>query len=121
MRYIFNAVLFHRIQTLLCSAKNLVMSEPEIIRRTTFSRKFCYGVGHILNDLCASMWFTYLLVYFHSVVEFSNVMAGAVMLIGQVSDGVSTVFVGYESDRTRGLCNYGKRKTWHLLGKYHSI
>ena len=26
-----------------------------------------YGLGHVLNDLCASMWFTYLLLYYHQV------------------------------------------------------
>jgi hypothetical protein len=26
-----------------------------------------YGVGHVLNDLCASMWFTYLLLFYHKV------------------------------------------------------
>lgn len=38
--------------------------------------RFSYGVGHVLNDLCASMWFTYLLVYFHMVIKFNNAMAG---------------------------------------------
>ncbi|MPC96962.1 Major facilitator superfamily domain-containing protein 12 [Portunus trituberculatus] len=31
--------------------------------------KYGYGVGHIFNDLCASMWFTYLLVYLHYVLQ----------------------------------------------------
>ena len=26
-----------------------------------------FGVGHVLNDLCASIWFSYLLIYFHGV------------------------------------------------------
>ena len=26
-----------------------------------------YGLGHVLNDLCASMWFTYLLLFYHKV------------------------------------------------------
>ncbi len=30
---------------------------------------------------------------------------------------VSTPFVGFESDNTvRGICNYGRRKSWHLIG-----
>ena len=24
--------------------------------------------GHVFNDLCASMWFTYLLLFFHQVI-----------------------------------------------------
>lgn len=81
----------------------------------TWRTRFCYGVGHILNDLCASMWFTYLLVYLHKIVEFSNVAAGTLLLIGQVADALATPFVGVESDKT-GDCKYGRRKTWHLVG-----
>lgn len=40
-------------------------------KRLPFSQRLSYGVGHVLNDLCASMWFSYLLVYFHKVLGFS--------------------------------------------------
>ncbi|KAL9987295.1 hypothetical protein ACROYT_G001578 [Oculina patagonica] len=88
-----------------------VEAKPKLTWRTRIS----YGVGHILNDLCASMWFTYLLVYLHKVVEFSNVAAGTLLLIGQVADALATPFVGVESDKT-GDCKYGRRKVWHLVG-----
>jgi hypothetical protein len=26
-----------------------------------------YGTGHVFNDICASMWFTYLLLFFQEV------------------------------------------------------
>ena len=101
--------------------------------------KFSYGVGHILNDLSASMWFSYLLIYLHKVVIFENTVSGYMMLLGfyqkidslnstsfdsliiflgQVADAIATIFVGFESDRTRtGFFNYGRRKSWHLVGK----
>ncbi|XP_067452606.1 major facilitator superfamily domain containing 12b [Thunnus thynnus] len=79
-------------------------------------RRVCYAAGHFLNDLCASMWFTYLLVYLHSVLGFQSTSAGVMLLIGQIADGVCTPLVGYESDRTPGSGRHGKRKTWHLLG-----
>lgn len=87
----------------------------EVKPKLTWRTRICYGVGHILNDLCASMWFTYLLVYLHKVVEFSNVTAGTLLLIGQVADALATPFVGVESDKT-GDCKYGRRKVWHLVG-----
>lgn len=87
----------------------------EMKPKLTWRTRICYGVGHILNDLCASMWFTYLLVYLHKVVEFSNVAAGTLLLIGQVADALATPFVGVESDKT-GDCKYGRRKVWHLVG-----
>nr|XP_020475234.1 major facilitator superfamily domain-containing protein 12-like [Monopterus albus]XP_020475235.1 major facilitator superfamily domain-containing protein 12-like [Monopterus albus] len=79
-------------------------------------RRLSYAVGHFLNDLCASMWFTYLLVFYHSVLGFHNTNAGILLLVGQVADAVCTPLIGYESDRTPGCGNYGKRKTWHLVG-----
>ncbi|XP_070687700.1 major facilitator superfamily domain containing 12b [Pempheris klunzingeri] len=83
-------------------------------RSLSVCRRLCYAAGHFLNDLCASMWFTYLLVYLHSVLGLHSTYAGVALLIGQIADGVCTPLVGYESDRTAGIC--GKRKTWHLLG-----
>lgn len=80
-------------------------------------RRLCYAVGHFLNDLCASMWFTYLLVYDHTVLGFLDTYAGILLLIGQIADGICTPLIGYESDRTPGCGTYGKRKTWHLIGK----
>ncbi len=79
-------------------------------------QRLSYSVGHVLNDLCASMWFSYLLVYFHYVLSFSNGLAGQIMLLGQVADALATPFVGIESDKTVGCWGYGKRKSWHLFG-----
>jgi Na+/melibiose symporter-like transporter len=81
----------------------------------TWRTRLCYGAGHVLNDLCANVWFSYLLVYMQYVVGLSPVTAGSLLLIGQVADALSTPVVGIESDRT-GYYKYGRRKLWHLLG-----
>ncbi|XP_067929572.1 major facilitator superfamily domain-containing protein 12-like isoform X2 [Watersipora subatra] len=86
------------------------------VSRLPLVRKFSYGVGHVLNDLCASMWFTYLLIFYHQVLGMDNILAGNLLLLGQVADALATPFVGYESDRLNGCFGYGKRKSWHLLG-----
>ncbi|KAG8454485.1 hypothetical protein GDO86_000924 [Hymenochirus boettgeri] len=75
-----------------------------------------FATGHFLNDLCASMWFTYFLIYFHSVLGFDSFNAGVLLLVGQLADGICTPLVGYESDRQSGLRSYGRRKSWHLVG-----
>lgn len=91
-----------------------VVYQPDVVSKRA---KFAYSVGHVLNDLAASMWFSYLLVFYHRVVNFGNASAGYLLLIGQVADALSTTFVGFESDRARtGLFRYGRRKTWHLIG-----
>uniref|UniRef100_A0A8D0AS64 Major facilitator superfamily domain containing 12a n=1 Tax=Sander lucioperca TaxID=283035 RepID=A0A8D0AS64_SANLU len=38
------------------------------------------------------------------------------LLLSQIADGICTPLIGYKSDRTPGCGNYGKRKTWHLVG-----
>lgn len=58
--------------------------------------RICFSVGHVLNDLCASMWFTYLLVFFHLVLKFDNSLSGIILLIGQIADGIATPFVGLQ-------------------------
>jgi Na+/melibiose symporter-like transporter len=93
---------------------DVVVLQPDVVSKKS---KFAYSVGHVLNDLCASMWFSYILVFYHRVVKFSNASAGYLLLIGQVADAISTTFIGFESDRVRtGLFHYGRRKTWHLIG-----
>lgn len=90
----------------------------EIIRRLPLKLRLAYGIGHVLNDICASMWFTYLLVFFHLVLKFDNSLSGLILLVGQVADALATPFIGIQSDRDDGfwLCKYGRRKTWHLIG-----
>ena len=65
----------------------------------SLGQKLGYGLGHVLNDLCASMWFTYLLLFFHKVLLFDNLYSGVILASGQIADGLSTVFVGYFSDQ----------------------
>lgn len=87
-------------------------------RQMSLAARLSYAVGHFLNDLCASMWFTYLLLYLHSVRAYSSRGAGLLLLLGQVADGLCTPLVGYEADRAAGRCaRCGPRKAWHLVGK----
>uniref|UniRef100_A0A2P2ICJ4 Major facilitator superfamily domain-containing protein 12-like n=1 Tax=Hirondellea gigas TaxID=1518452 RepID=A0A2P2ICJ4_9CRUS len=81
--------------------------------------KFCYGVGHVYNDMCASMWFSYLLIFYEKVLLFDATAAGAILLVGQLADGFSTPIVGMLSDMENKIpiCGrYGRRKIWHLIG-----
>ncbi|CAM6096468.1 unnamed protein product [Calypogeia fissa] len=68
-----------------------------------------YGTGHVLNDLTAACWFTYLLIFLTDV-GLSPKQAGAVMLSGQVADAFATILVGQLIDR------FGQFKMWHAGG-----
>ena len=85
--------------------------------------KYGYGTGHVLNDMCASMWFTYMLLFFHNVIKLDNFYSGLIVLVGQIADGLSTVLVGVLSDKDSKLwlcVHYGKRKVFGLIA-YHDI
>ena len=88
--------------------------QPTTRKRLSIVRKIAYGCGHVFNDLCASMWFTYLLLFFHMVLRINNTYAGIILLIGQVADAAATPVIGFLCDKTRS--RYGRRKTWHLAG-----
>lgn len=97
------------------------VSDPGIsarIPKLPLSQRVALSLGHVLNDLCSAVWFTYLLVYMQYVRQLNGSLAGLALLVGQIADGIATPFVGMESDRETdwALCRYGKRKTWHLVG-----
>ncbi|KAG8237532.1 hypothetical protein J437_LFUL016509 [Ladona fulva] len=85
--------------------------------------KIAYGVGHILNDICASMWFSYTLLFFHVVLGMEGYVAGALLLLGQVVDALATPVVGILADKNGsgaisafGRWSCGRRKSWHIGG-----
>ena len=41
------------------------------------TQRYAYGVGHMFNDLSATCWLSYVLVYLQSVANLSSVAAGA--------------------------------------------
>ena len=78
------------------------------------TQKFSHGVGHILNDLVANAWYSYLLLYLTKVAGLSNSHTGYVAMSGQVIDGICTPIIAMVNDKT--VCRYGRRKVWHLIG-----
>ena len=53
--------------------KRHIMADFE---RVSLRTKVGYGAGHIMNDMCASMWFTYCLLFFNKVLKFGNEQSG---------------------------------------------
>ncbi|NXD17671.1 MFS12 protein, partial [Nothocercus nigrocapillus] len=78
--------------------------------------RLSFAAGHFLNDLCASLWFTYLLLFLHSVLRYGHALAGALLLAGQLADGLCTPLLGLAADRAAPRACYGPRKSWHLVG-----
>ncbi|XP_053620110.1 major facilitator superfamily domain-containing protein 12-like isoform X2 [Plodia interpunctella] len=74
------------------------------------NQNIIYGLGHVYNDLCAAMWFSYMMLFFQAVLEMRAVVAGTMLLLGQVIDALATPVVGIMADR------YSTKKKWHLTG-----
>ncbi len=49
-----------------------------------FLQKVCIASGHFVNDITASIWFSYFLLYITEVVGLSADLGGSLMLLGQV-------------------------------------
>ena len=102
--------------------------------------KLAFGTGHVHNDMCVSMWFSYSLVFFTKVLNFSDTQVqimnfkwhmtldktnlsqgGALTAFGQYADGIATLVVGYLMGKSTGMKNWlckswGLHKSWHLVG-----
>lgn len=83
-------------------------SSPSTIPLMT---KIGFGLGHIYNDLCAGVWFSYTLLFLQGVLQMPGTEAGALMMIGQVGDAIATPIVGRLTDK------YGTKQKWHIFGK----
>lgn len=44
-----------------------------------------YGLGHVFNDLCAAMWFSYTLFYLQVVLQMEPSTAGLLLMIGMLN------------------------------------
>lgn len=74
--------------------------------------KIGFGFGHVYNDLCASIWFSYLLMFLKYVLSIPGGGAGGLMMFGQVIDAAATPVVGLLSDK------FGTKQIWHIFGEF---
>ncbi|XP_011554733.3 major facilitator superfamily domain-containing protein 12 [Plutella xylostella] len=90
-------------------ATEIDLSQP-LRRRWRVSQNVVFGLGHVYNDLCAAMWFSYMMLFFQAVLGMRAALSGAMLLLGQVVDAIATPIVGVLADR------YSNKKSWHLSG-----
>ncbi|XP_052860299.1 major facilitator superfamily domain-containing protein 12-like [Anopheles cruzii] len=74
--------------------------------------KIGYGLGHVYNDLCAGVWFSYTLLFMQGALGMPAAEAGAMVMLGQVGDAIATPIVGLLTDR------YGTKRQWHIFGTF---
>lgn len=89
------------------------ITEAEQMRSTLSSlTKIGFGLGHVYNDLCAGVWFSYTLLFLQGALLVPGAEAGALMMLGQVGDAIATPIVGFLADRI------GTKRKWHAFGEF---
>lgn len=83
--------------------------KSEKMPKLRFLSKLGYGFGHVLNDLCATIWFSYTLLYLKDVASFP-IAAGPLLMLGQLADAAFTAIIGCLTDL------YSTKRNWHLMG-----
>lgn len=83
-------------------------------RRSTLRivEKIGFGLGHVYNDLCAGVWFSYTLLFMQGALGMPAAEAGALVMLGQVGDAIATPIVGFLTDK------YGTKRQWHIAGMF---
>lgn len=76
----------------------------------SFLQKIGFGLGHVYNDLCAGVWFSYTLLFLQGALRMPSYEAGAIMMIGQVGDALATPIIGILTDK------FGTKRKWHMAG-----
>lgn len=87
-------------------------SNSEMRSTLTLLQKIGFGLGHVYNDLCAGVWFSYTLVFLKGVLQMVGTEAGALVWWGQVVDAISTPICGIITDR------FSTKRKWHIFGSF---
>lgn len=77
--------------------------------KLSLTLKIGYGCGHVLNDLFATVWFSYTLLFLKDVLQMPT-EAGSFMMLGQLTDAFFSAIVGFLTDL------YGTKRNWHFIG-----
>lgn len=75
-----------------------------------FMEKVGFSLGHVYNDLCAGIWFSYTLLFMQNVLLMPGPEAGAMVMMGQVGDAIATPIVGMLTDK------FSTKRKWHVFG-----
>lgn len=82
----------------------MMLGAPEL----ALWQKVFYGAGDSTNSMSGTIIDLFLLYYFTDILGLSPILAGMVLLFGQIWDAVNDPIVGYLSDRTRS--RFGRRR-----------
>lgn len=62
--------------------ERLMGNNSVIAHRRSLIQNLSYGMGHVYNDLCAAVWFSYTLFYLQIVLQLDSTTAGVLVMLG---------------------------------------
>jgi glycoside/pentoside/hexuronide:cation symporter, GPH family len=77
--------------------------------------KLAYGAGDLGPAITANISVFYLLIFFTSVAGIPAGLAGTILMIGKIWDGVNDPLVGFLTDKTKSR-RWGRRLPWMFYG-----
>ncbi|MEH1874333.1 MFS transporter [Nostoc sp.] len=77
--------------------------------------KLAYGAGDLGPAITASISLFHLLIFFTNVAGIPAGLAGSILMIGKIWDGVNDPLVGFLSDKTKSR-RWGRRLPWMFYG-----
>ncbi|MEH2350490.1 MAG: MFS transporter [Nostoc sp.] len=91
-------------------AKRDILSE-----KLNLKTKLAYGAGDLGPAITANISVFYLLIFFTSVAGIPAGLAGTILMIGKIWDGVNDPLVGFLTDKTKSR-RWGRRLPWMFYG-----
>lgn len=83
-------------------------------KKLSHRTKLAYGVGEVSRAAIQNIRVVFLLYFLTNVAGLNAALAGTLLLIGRIWDGINDPIVGWLSDRTRS--RWGKRYPWIMGG-----
>ncbi|MEH2079893.1 MAG: MFS transporter [Nostoc sp.] len=77
--------------------------------------KLAYGAGDLGPAITANISVFYLLIFFTSVAGIPAGLAGTILMIGKIWDGINDPLVGFLTDKTKSR-RWGRRLPWMFYG-----
>ncbi|MBN3909738.1 MAG: MFS transporter [Nostoc sp. NMS1] len=84
-------------------------------KKLDLKTKLAYGAGDLGPAITANISVFYLLIFFTSVAGIPAGLAGTILMIGKIWDGVNDPLVGFLTDKTKSR-RWGRRLPWMFYG-----
>ncbi|MBW4676049.1 MAG: MFS transporter [Desmonostoc geniculatum HA4340-LM1] len=84
-------------------------------KKLDFQTKLAYGAGDLGPAITANISVFFLLVFFTNVAGIPAGLAGSILMIGKIWDGVNDPVVGFLTDKTKSR-RWGRRLPWMFYG-----